>query len=124
MNNKFSQLLFASVLSTIFMISPVNVQAQAIHRANVDQLVEKLELNDDQAEALQDIQDSYLKAYKKVRKSNKKSKENALADLGLARATRERAILDLLSDTQKDEYLDLQEEEKAKMRRRHRPGGE
>lgn len=123
MNNDFSRLLFAVALITIFMISPVNVQAQAIHRANVEQLAETLELNDDQAEALQDIQDTYLAAYKKVRKSNKKNKEHALADLGMARANRERAILDLLSDAQKDQYLDIREEEKAKMRRRHRPGG-
>jgi len=122
MNNDFSRLLFAVVLTTIFMISPVNVQAQAIHRANVEQLAERLELNDDQAEALQDIQDTYLATYKKVRKSNKKNKEHALADLGMARANRERAILDLLTDAQKDQYLEIREEEKAKMRRRHRPG--
>lgn len=124
MNNDFSRLLFAVVLTTIFMISPVSVQAQATHRANVEQLAETLELNDDQAEALQDIQDTYLAAYKKVRKSKKKNKENALADLGMARANRERAIFDLLTDAQKDQYLDIREQEKANMRRRHRPGRE
>lgn len=85
------------------------------------QLTEALDLTEQQVEALTEIRADYKASVTKVRTDKRNSRAHHLADMGRARANRDRAIFELLTDAQRDTYLELEEVRKAEIRRRHRP---
>ena len=88
---------------------------------SLERLTKTLDLSDLQIEEITAIQDRFRTAVTKSRNNKSASRSSRMADMGKARASRDREIMEILSDAQRDIYIRLEDERKAEIRRRHRP---